>query len=80
MHPPAQPEAFDETDTCPNHLNALVIYLEETAQIEGRTLVVDWREDGTVMLYYDDFAQHMWCEDGTLQVHCGGPVPKRPEK
>jgi len=75
MIPSGQEGTFDEIDTCANHLNALVLYLEETAQIEGAALVVEWKSDGTVVLHYDDFSQHMWCQDGELHIDCRDPVP-----
>ena len=68
-----QQEAIDQLDSCPGHLNALVMFLEETAQIEGTEMTVEWRDDGTVVLWYEDFSQHMWCQDGELHIDCRDP-------
>lgn len=71
--PPGQDQTVDGLDSCHSHLNALVVFLEETAQIEGAEVSVEWQDDGTVVLHYEEFSQHMWCQDGELHIDidCG---------
>jgi hypothetical protein len=76
--PPEGRGGFEGGDACPGRLNALVVYLEETAQIEGRSLYVEWRTDGAVVLHYDGFSQWMWCDGAILHVECRRPVPVAP--
>jgi hypothetical protein len=71
-------DGFEEADACPGRLNALVVYLEETAEIEGTSLYVEWRTDGGVVLHYDAFTQWMWCDGATLHVECRRPAPVLP--
>lgn len=66
---------FDEFDSCHSHLHALVAILEETAQLEGRVLVVEWNRDGSVTLYCADFSQHIWCQDEELHIDYSDPAP-----
>lgn len=62
------PAAIKEADTCQSHLSGLVSYLEETAQIEGMALLVEWNGEGEVLLNYDGYVQRMWCQQGELHV------------
>jgi len=62
------PAVIKEADTCQSHLSGLVSYLEETAQIEGMALSVEWNGDGEVLLNYDGYVQRMWCQQEELHV------------
>ena len=66
-------------DSCHGHLHALVDYLQETAQLEGKTLAVEWRDDGTAVVRCSDFSQYIWCEDGEMHIEFGDPVPEGPD-
>ena len=69
---------FLESDSCHSHLHALVAHLEETARLEGRALVVEWRRDGSVIVRCPDFSQNLWCQDGELHIEFNDPVPEGP--
>jgi len=65
-----------ESDSCHSHLHALVDYLEETAQLEGKTLAVEWRDDGTAVVHCSDFSQYIWCDDGEMHIQFRDPAPE----
>jgi hypothetical protein len=71
-------DGFEEADACRGRMNALVVYLEETAELEGKSHDVEWRTDGGVVLHYDAFAQWMWCDGATLHVECRPPAAVLP--
>lgn len=71
--------SLDPANSCPVRLNALVMYLEETALVQGQALVVERRDDGTTVLRYREYSQHMWCVDGVLHIECTDPGPGLPE-
>jgi len=68
--PATERNAFETLDSCQNHLNSLILILEETAQLEGARLAVSWRKDGTVELHYDGYSLYFWCQGGDLQIDC----------
>ena len=70
---------FVEPGSCHSHLHALVAHLVETAQLEGRTLVVEWHSDGSVALHCPDFTQRVRCQGGTLHIHFGDALRQAPE-
>ena len=63
-----------EVDSCHAQLQTLVTYLKETAFLEGRTLTVEWRHDGAVVLRSIDFVQHMWCEGEEMHIDFDEPM------
>jgi len=65
-----------EGSSCRTHLQALVADLKETAILEGRALIVEWRDDMSVLLHCDDFIQRMWCQGEELHVDFDGPLPE----
>ena len=69
---------FLESDSCRSHLHALVAHLEETAKLEGRTLVIKWQRDGSVIVSCPDFSQCLWCQDGELHIEFDDPEPEGP--
>lgn len=71
--PTETPLSIGERETCSDSLNALVSYFDETAQIEGTSLRVERRGNGTVVLHYNDLVQHMKCRDGELHIDVGDP-------
>ena len=73
--PSVERDGFNERETCSESLNALVSYLEETAQIEGRSLRVERKIEGTILLHYEDFLQHMQCLGGELHIDTRDPPP-----
>lgn len=70
---------FDGLDSCHAHLHALVVYLEETAQLEGKGLLVKWRHDGSVLIHCIDFIQQMRCQNGQLHIDYSEPEVNPPE-
>jgi hypothetical protein len=73
--PQTERSAHEAYRACVSHLNSLVMYLEETAALEGTLLRVEWRRDGSVLLHYDDHSQRMWCQDDELHIECGPAAP-----
>jgi len=71
--PSGEPSAPDERATCSRSLNDLVSYLEETAQIEGKSLRIERKTEGAVVLHYVDFLQHMQCREGALNIDVRDP-------
>jgi hypothetical protein len=67
-------------ESCHGHLHTLVTYLQETALLEGRQIIVEWQHDGSVTLRCADFTQHMWCQDEELHIEYGDAVPQAPEE
>ena len=67
-------EFADDFNPCRHHLNTLVAYLKETAQLEGKRCSAEWRPDGSVVIRCSDFSQYMWCHDGELHVRFGDPI------
>ena len=65
-----------EPNSCRTHLHALVAYLKETAQLEGRMLIVEWHRDNSVVLRCTEFRQHMWCQDEELHIEYSDVVPE----
>lgn len=73
MSATTQDDAEAETnafESCSSNLRGLVAYLEETAQLEGRSITTEWRPDGSVVLHYEGFAQHMWRDGGVMHIDC----------
>ena len=75
----AEQAASNERVTCTDSLNTLVSYLEETAQIEGQSLLVERKASGQIVLYYEDFLQHMRCLDGDLHIDTQDPAMTMPK-
>jgi len=71
--PTEVPPAKGEGETCPDKLNALVSYLDETARIDGTSLRIERQGEGTVVLHHNDFIQHMTCRDGEVHVDARDP-------
>jgi len=70
---------FNGVDSYRAHLYALVVHLEEKAQLEGKPLLVKWRHDGSVMVRCADFIQRMWCQAGELHIDYNEPAANWPE-
>ena len=73
--PAGASSAIGERETCSDNLNALVSYLDETAKIDGTSLRVERKVEGTILLHYEDFLQHMQCLDGELHIDTRDPPP-----
>lgn len=56
---------------CPRHLHALISYHQETANLEGRSLEVNWKSNGEAILYHDTYTQHIWCQNEELHIDFG---------
>ena len=55
------------SERCSVQMNELVLYLKETAEIDGVVLNITNDTEG-IILKYRDFSQHMRCVDGTLHI------------
>ena len=64
--------ADTRAESCRGQLTDLVVYLKETARIEGIVLSVEKIEDST-FLYYPDFSQRLQCVNGILQIDFHDP-------
>ena len=65
------PESFDP---CRHHMHALISYLKETAELEGKVFAVEWQADGSAMVHCTDSTQYMWCQDGELHIRLEEPT------
>ena len=66
------PAPYVETGGCRVQLTELVAYLKETAEIEGIVLSVEYAKNTTI-LNHPNFAQHMTCIGGVLQIEIKDP-------
>lgn len=62
-----EPEPSRHLDGCSVHLNNLVSYLRETAEIEGVALSIEYSAGGAI-LNYPEFSQHMQCIDEAMHI------------
>jgi hypothetical protein len=65
------PESFDP---CRHHMHALISYMKETAELEGKEFAVEWQADGSAMVRCTDSTQYMWCQDGELHIRLEQPT------
>ena len=59
--------------TCSENLDALVAYMKETAEVEGRSVQIEREGDGVVLLHDEGFLQHMQCRNGELHIDVQDP-------